>query len=75
VPDEGFFLDFVKAVFTQRRKTMRNAVRNTAHISGLDDPDAVVEAADEGVMGRRAGNLPPETFAELATLAHGVGRE
>jgi 16S rRNA (adenine1518-N6/adenine1519-N6)-dimethyltransferase len=69
VPDEAFFLSFVTAVFTQRRKTMRNAVRNTAHISGLGAPDAVVEAADEGLMGRRAGTVSPAEFAELARLA------
>ncbi|MFB6125929.1 MAG: 16S ribosomal RNA methyltransferase A [Halolamina sp.] len=73
VPDEDFFLDFVKALFTQRRKTIRNGIRNTAHISGLDDPEAVVEAADEELLGRRAGKLPPETFAELATLSWEVG--
>ena len=56
-------------VFTQRRKTMRNAVRNTGHISGLDDPDAVVDAADESLMSRRAGTVSPAEFAELATLA------
>ncbi|WP_415382597.1 16S ribosomal RNA methyltransferase A [Halosimplex sp. TS25] len=72
-PDVEFFMDFLKAVFTQRRKTMRNAVRNTAHISGLGDPDAVVEAADEDLMGRRAGNVTPAEFADLATLAREVG--
>jgi 16S rRNA (adenine1518-N6/adenine1519-N6)-dimethyltransferase len=71
--DDAFFLRFLKAVFTQRRKTMRNAVRNTAHISGLGDPDAVVAAADEAVMSARAGNLDPSTFADLATLAWEVG--
>ncbi|WP_135534117.1 16S ribosomal RNA methyltransferase A [Halostella pelagica] len=74
VDDEDFFLRFVKAVFTQRRKTMRNAVRNTAHISGLDDPDAVVDAADEELMSMRAGNVTPAEFAALATLADDVGR-
>jgi 16S rRNA (adenine1518-N6/adenine1519-N6)-dimethyltransferase len=69
VADEAFFLRFVKAVFTQRRKTMRNAVRNTAHISGLETPDAVVEAADESLMSRRAGDVTPAEFAELVTLA------
>jgi len=89
VPSDDFFLRFLKAVFTQRRKTMRNAVRNTAHISNLGDPDAVVDAAsareasggssdesdgvDEELMGRRAGELTPATFAELATLAWEVG--
>ena len=73
VPDDDFFLDFVTALFTQRRKTMRNAVRNTAHISGLNDPDAVVDAADEELMGRRAGKVSPAEFADLARLAWEVG--
>ena len=73
VPDESFFLDFVTACFTQRRKTMRNAVRNTAHISGLDAPDAVVDAAAEELMSKRAGNVTPAKFAELAALAWEVG--
>ena len=69
VEDVDFFLGFVKALFTQRRKTVRNAVRNTAHISGLDDPDAVVDAADEATMSRRPGDLSPAEFAALASLA------
>jgi len=73
VPSDEFFLTFLKAVFTQRRKTMRNAVRNTAHISGLGDPDAVVDAADEELMSARAGKLTPADFADLATLAYEVG--
>ena len=74
VDDEQFFLDFVKAIFTQRRKTIRNGIRNTAHISGLDDPAAVVEAADEEMLRRRAGKVAPREFAALATVAadHGV---
>jgi 16S rRNA (adenine1518-N6/adenine1519-N6)-dimethyltransferase len=74
VDDEAFFLRFVKALFTQRRKTLRNAVRNTAHISGLDDPDAVVAAADEALMSRRAGDVAPDEFAALAALASEHGR-
>jgi len=74
VDDETFFLDFVKAIFTQRRKTIRNGIRNTAHISGLDDPAAVVEAADEDLLRRRAGNVAPAEFAALAETAaeHGL---
>ncbi|GAB3684483.1 16S ribosomal RNA methyltransferase A [Salinarchaeum chitinilyticum] len=73
VAADEFFLRFVKAVFTQRRKTMRNAIRNTAHISGLDDPDAVVAAADEELMSARPGELPPSTFAQLAGIARREG--
>lgn len=73
VPDDEFFMNFLRAVFTQRRKTMRNAVRNTVHISGLQDGDAVVDAASEDLMSARAGNVTPAEFAKLATLAWDVG--
>ncbi|MUV61276.1 16S ribosomal RNA methyltransferase A [Halobacterium sp. CBA1126] len=72
VGDEQFFFDFVKALFTQRRKTVRNAIRNTGHISGLDDPDAVVDAVDEALLSKRPGDLAPETFAAMANVALGV---
>ena len=74
VSDEAFFLDFVKAVFTQRRKTLRNAIRNTVHISGIEDPAAVVDAVDEDLLRRRAGTITPAEFAELAELALELGR-
>ena len=73
VGDEAFFLRFVKALFTQRRKTVRNAIRNTGHISGLDEPEAVVEAADEELLRRRPGTLEPAAFAALAELAREHG--
>jgi 16S rRNA (adenine1518-N6/adenine1519-N6)-dimethyltransferase len=71
VPDETRFLDLVRAVFTQRRKTMRNAVRNTVHISGLtaETADRVVDRAGEDLMSRRAGDVPPAAFARLTALA------
>ena len=68
VDDEEFFLRFVKALFTQRRKTVRNAIRNTAHISGLDDPDAVVAAAAVELLGKRPDAVTPSEFARLAEL-------
>jgi len=73
VDDEEFFLRFVKALFTQRRKTIRNAIRNTAHISGLAEPEAVVDAADDDVLQKRAGAMAPAEFAALAQLAWEVG--
>jgi 16S rRNA (adenine1518-N6/adenine1519-N6)-dimethyltransferase len=73
VPSDDFFLGFLKAVFTQRRKTTRNAVRNTAHISKLGDADAVVDAADEGLLDRRPESLAPPDLAALARLAWRVG--
>jgi 16S rRNA (adenine1518-N6/adenine1519-N6)-dimethyltransferase len=75
VDDETFFLDFVKALFTQRRKNVRNAIRNTAHISGLDDPEAVVDALPEETLRKRPGTLAPADFAELAAVAAARGRD
>jgi 16S rRNA (adenine1518-N6/adenine1519-N6)-dimethyltransferase len=67
--EEAFFLRFVKALFTQRRKTTRNAIRNTTHISGIEDASAVLEVADEGLLGARPGKLTPAEFAALANAA------
>jgi 16S rRNA (adenine1518-N6/adenine1519-N6)-dimethyltransferase len=74
VDDEAFFLDFVKALFTQRRKTIRNGVRNTTHITGIEDAEAVIDAVDDDLLRRRPGKLAPSQFAELATVATEVGR-
>ncbi|WP_247728723.1 16S ribosomal RNA methyltransferase A [Halovivax limisalsi] len=73
VDDEAFFLRFVKALFTQRRKTIRNGIRNTAHITGLEDPEAVVEATDDAILAKRPDAIEPSTFAELAAIAGRVG--
>ncbi|OVE84537.1 16S ribosomal RNA methyltransferase A [Natronolimnobius baerhuensis] len=73
VDNEEFFLRFVKALFTQRRKTIRNAIRNTAHISRLEAPEAVVEAADDDILQKRADAMAPAEFAALAQVALEVG--
>ena len=77
VDDETFFFDFVKALFTQRRKTVRNGIRNTSHISGLEDPEAVVDAVaaeDESLLRARPGSLSPSSFAALTAIAAEHGR-
>lgn len=75
--DEDAFFGFVRGVFTQRRKTMRNAIRNTTHITGIEQPAAVVETADEELLRKRAGELTPQEFAALSNLAveHGGAEE
>lgn len=69
VPDEAAFLAVVRAVFTQRRKTLRNAIRNTTHISGIAEPAAVLSALPESDLDARPGSLAPEAFARIATVA------
>lgn len=71
--DQDLFFSFVRAVFTQRRKTMRNAIRNTTHISGIDDADAVVDAAPSSLLDKRAGAVTPREYASLTALAADVG--
>jgi 16S rRNA (adenine1518-N6/adenine1519-N6)-dimethyltransferase len=69
VPDDEFFLDFVKALFTQRRKTLRNAIRNTTHISGIEDASAVVSETDESLLSKRPDAVRPDEFAALSEIA------
>lgn len=69
VPEDDFFLELVKALFTQRRKTVRNAIRNTVHISGISDGEAVVGELAEPVLSKRPDALEPREFAAIATVA------
>jgi 16S rRNA (adenine1518-N6/adenine1519-N6)-dimethyltransferase len=64
VADEGTFEALVRSIFTQRRKTLANALRRFAEERGLDSREAITRAALDGV--RR-----PETLqlTELARLA------
>lgn len=68
VPAERF-MSFVRAVFTQRRKTLRNAIRNTTHISGIETPEDVLAATDASILGQRPGNLAPAELAAVTTIA------
>lgn len=69
VPDETFFMALVRAMFTQRRKTLRNAIRNTTHISGIQNADILIDELNDDLLGKRPGELSPATFARIATIA------
>lgn len=69
IPDEELFFAIVRAVFTQRRKTTRNALRNTTHISGIDDSDAVIDRLDDAFLAARPGELSSEQFAHITRVA------
>jgi len=66
VRGDGFFDDIVRAVFTQRRKTLRNALRNTTHMTEIDEED--VYNVPEELLSKRPGKMTPEGF-ERATDA------
>ncbi|MFB6266694.1 MAG: 16S rRNA (adenine(1518)-N(6)/adenine(1519)-N(6))-dimethyltransferase RsmA [Halodesulfurarchaeum sp.] len=75
VPDEAAFLALLKALFTQRRKTLRNAVRNTTHLSGIDEPDRVLSALPADLRSKRPDALTPAEFAEIAVVAARVDHD
>lgn len=56
----------VTAVFTQRRKTLRNAIRNTTHISGIDDAAAILDELDEDLLATRPDTITPAEYAEIS---------
>lgn len=70
VDDEEFFLRLTKAIFTQRRKTLRNAIRNTTHISGIADAQPIIGALPDELLAKRPGTLAPDTFANIANVAY-----
>lgn len=66
--DEDVFHRLVRALFTQRRKTVRNAIKNTIHISEIANPDIVLEMLDPEMLAARPGSLSPEDFAHIANV-------
>lgn len=70
---EPVFMAVVRGLFTQRRKTVRNALRNTTHITGIEAIDAVLDAVADTRLNARPGDLSPAAFAEIATTIDTVG--
>ena len=66
VLDETFFLNFVAAVFSQRRKKLRNAILNTNPMLKIPDIKEILPQLPETLMNKRAENLTPEDLAKLA---------
>jgi len=64
VRGDDFFDDVVRAVFTQRRKTLRNALRNTTHMTGIKE-ERVYDVPEE-LLSKRPGKMTPEEFESVA---------
>jgi 16S rRNA (adenine1518-N6/adenine1519-N6)-dimethyltransferase len=60
----GFFEKFLKAVFGQRRKMLRNSLRQAAPMLGI--PPENLDKVDQGLLEMRPGALTPEQLAGLA---------
>jgi 16S rRNA (adenine1518-N6/adenine1519-N6)-dimethyltransferase len=68
VRDEAFFMNFVTAVFSQRRKKLRNAILNTNSMLKIPNIKEVIDQLPENLMSKRAENLTPEQLAEVSNL-------
>ena len=68
VKDEDFFMRFLIAVFSQRRKTIKNAILNNAGLLGVKD-NAIGAISDE-ILRKRAEVFSPQELAELADLLY-----
>ena len=66
VKDADLFMALVTAAFTQRRKRLRNALVNGAHIMGIENMKELLPDLPQELMGRRAEEVSPEEYASLA---------
>ena len=68
VTDEGFFMKFIAAAFSQRRKKLRNAIMNNALLLGIKDIKASVEKLPKSILERRAETFSPEELASISDI-------
>ncbi|MBU4373469.1 MAG: 16S ribosomal RNA methyltransferase A [Euryarchaeota archaeon] len=68
VKDEGFFMKFITAAFSQRRKKLRNAILNNADFLGIKDIVSALKKLPAEMTDRRAETLSPEELAKLADI-------
>lgn len=66
VKDREFFMKFITAAFSQRRKKLRNALLNNANLLGIRNLDAALKKLPDELMGKRAETITPQGLAELA---------
>ncbi len=66
VYNEKFFHEFVRALFTQRRKKLRNALATTAKLLGTRSIDALIDELPQRCLARRPYELAPSEIGALA---------
>lgn len=70
VLNKDFFFDFVTAVFTQRRKQMRNVITNVAHMMNLSNAKKLIDLLPQDLMCKRPEELSPEELAILSNMIY-----
>ena len=73
--DKDFFLELASAVFTQRRKQMKNVIINAAHMMNLGDAEKLIEMLPQEMMSKRPEKLSPEELAVLSNLIYRMHHE
>ncbi|MFZ2410675.1 MAG: 16S rRNA (adenine(1518)-N(6)/adenine(1519)-N(6))-dimethyltransferase RsmA [Candidatus Methanoperedens sp.] len=68
VKDGHFFMSFIKAAFSQRRKKLRNAIINNAAALGIRDIGIAIRKLPAELIDRRAETIPPQELAKLADI-------
>jgi 16S rRNA (adenine1518-N6/adenine1519-N6)-dimethyltransferase len=66
--DEDFFMRFIRAVFSQRRKKLRNAIINNSGLLGIKETTSALKKLPADLIDRRAETLPPEELARMADI-------
>jgi 16S rRNA (adenine1518-N6/adenine1519-N6)-dimethyltransferase len=72
VEDRDLFMNLVTAAFSGRRKRLRNALVNGAHIMGIENMKEIVARLPGSLMEKRAEEVSPEQYAELADRIYGM---
>jgi 16S rRNA (adenine1518-N6/adenine1519-N6)-dimethyltransferase len=70
VDDRKYYLDFVTAVFGQRRKKIRNSIIRSKQLLGIDDIKDFIGKLPTEMLDKRPENLEPEELAYLANLLY-----
>jgi len=66
VRDEEFFMRFITAAFSQRRKKLKNAILNNAAMLGIKE--SAMEKLPQDIIEQRAETLSSEELAKLADI-------
>ncbi len=68
VYDEVFFQQFVRALFTQRRKKLKNALATSAKLLGVDEIKEMIGELPQQCLTRRPYELAPREIGYLANF-------
>jgi dimethyladenosine transferase len=74
--NEKFFFKFVNAVFTQRRKKLKNAMRNTTHLfaegKSMEEIFPLLNEKFKDYLELRPYELSPKTLSEISNLIYKI---